>query len=226
MSSTAEKKLVGQSALEAIRNDIISGDLTPGSKLKLNALQQRYGVSVNTLRETLMRLVSEDFVEFKDQKGFRVKQVSLQDLEELIELRSTMEILGLKKAMARKTDLMNWKSQLISAHYRLSCAQLKMLSDDSARDEWLNADRAFHMVIVAGSGSTQLIRHHGIILELFMRYQLLALQTHPFRGQAVIDEHKELLDRMLEDDLDGAIECLTSHINKGGELPTSTLKSA
>lgn len=220
MNNAEEKKLVGKTAYETIRHDIITGALAPNEKLKLNALQQRYGVSINTLRETLMRLVSEGFVLFEDQKGFRVNAVSVSDLEELIELRSTLEILGLQKSMSNRKTLIEWKSHLISAHYRLSCAQALMLEDEQNHAaDWEKADREFHMTIVANCGSRQLIRYHSTILELFMRYQVLALKKRPFRGQGVVDEHKELLDMLLNDKLEEATACLLNHISQGSILP-------
>ncbi|UTW10132.1 GntR family transcriptional regulator [Marinobacterium rhizophilum] len=220
MNTAVDRKLVGQTAYESLRNDIVAGSLGPGQKLKLSELRTRYGVSVNTLRETLMRLVSDGFVAFEDQKGFRVNPVSMSDLEELIELRVQLETLGLRKSMANSQNRMDWKSSLISAHYRLGCMEKLMMEDESAHArDWEKADRDFHMTIVANSGSKQLIRYHASILELFMRYQVLALKKRPFRGEAVADEHQQLVTLMLDDQLDAATALLTEHINKGSELP-------
>jgi DNA-binding GntR family transcriptional regulator len=220
MNTAVDRKLVGQTAYESLRNDIVTGKLGPGQKLKLNELRSSYGVSVNTLRETLMRLVSDGFVAFEDQKGFRVNPVSVSDLDELIELRVQLEILGLQKSMTRPVNRMEWKSGLISAHYRLSCMEKLMMENESAHArEWEKADRDFHMAIVSNSGSNQLIRYHGSVLELFMRYQVLALKKRPFRGDAVADEHQQLLQLVLDDQLDAAQALLTEHINKGSELP-------
>jgi DNA-binding GntR family transcriptional regulator len=220
MNTVVDRKLVGQTAYESLRNDIVAGKLSPGQKLKLNELRASYGVSVNTLRETLMRLVSDGFVAFEEQKGFRVNPVSMSDLDELIELRVQLEILGLKKSMANSRNRMDWKSALISAHYRLGCMEKLMMEDESTHvREWEKADRDFHMTIVSNSGSNQLIRYHASILELFMRYQVLALKKRPFRGEAVADEHQQLVKLMLDDRLDAATVLLTEHIHKGSELP-------
>lgn len=220
MNTAVDRKLVGQTAYESLRNDIVTGKLGPGQKLKLNELRASYGVSVNTLRETLMRLVSDGFVAFEDQKGFRVNPVSVSDLDELIELRVQLEILGLQKSMANHSNRMNWKSALIGAHYRLSCMEKLMMEDESAHaSEWEKADRDFHMTIVSNSGSNQLIRYHASVLELFMRYQVLALKKRPFRGEAVADEHQQLLQLVLDDQVDAAKALLSEHISKGSELP-------
>ncbi|MFC6673367.1 GntR family transcriptional regulator [Marinobacterium aestuariivivens] len=220
MNTAVDRKLVGQTVYESLRNDIVTGKLVPGGKLKLNELRTRYGASVNTLRETLMRLVSDGFVLFEDQKGFRVNPVSTTDLEELVELRVTLETLGLRKSMANTQNLMDWKSRLLSAHYRLGCMEKLMMEDETAHvQEWERADREFHMTIVSHCGSKQLRRYHASVIELFMRYQVLALNKRPFRGQASIDDHQKLLDLIMNDDQQGAESLLTAHIIAGRELP-------
>ncbi|CUB03550.1 GntR family transcriptional regulator [Marinomonas fungiae] len=222
MLEIVEKKLVGQSVYEQLRSDIMTGQLTPGAKLKLNQLKIRYGASVNTLREALMRLVSDGFVRFIDQKGFSVQQVSKEDLYELLELRTMLELTGLEKSMCNSTGIMGWKSDLIAAHYRLSCMEELMLQDERAHVQaWERADRDFHMTMVANCGSNQMIRYHGSIIEQYMRYQLLALQKRPFRGQNSQGEHRELLDNILKDDVEGALAMLRHHIAQGANNPGS-----
>lgn len=220
MNIAVDRKLVGKTVYESLRNDIVTGRLAPGHKLKLNVLKTRYNASINTLRETLMRLVSDGFVAFEDQKGFRVNPVSMSDLEELVDLRVTLETDGLRKSMANKDNAMEWKSELLSAHYRLTCMEKLMMEDEDAHVvPWERTDREFHHAIVSNCGSKQLIRYHASVIELFMRYQVLALKKRPFRGQASIDDHQQLLDLIMNDDEKGAVALLTQHIVAGRELP-------
>lgn len=167
-----------------------------------------------------MRLVSDGFVAFEDQKGFRVNPVSRDDLTELVELRSTLETLGLRKSMANRANSMDWKSRLLSAHYRLTCMERLMMEDETAHaQEWEKADREFHMAIVSNCGSNQLIRYHASVIELFMRYQVLALPKRPFRGEDSIADHQALLDLIMKDDQEGAEALLTKHITMGRDAP-------
>ncbi|MDN2658851.1 GntR family transcriptional regulator [Neptunomonas phycophila] len=224
MNNALDRKLVGQAVYEKLRNDIVTGHLKPEQKLKLNQLKETYNVSVNTLRETLMRLVAEGFVSFEDQKGFRVIPVSIADLEELIELRGTLEMLGLEKSFERRDTLIDWKSRLISAHFRLSCAEKLMMEDEAQHvTAWEKADRDFHTAIVSNCGSKQLIRYHASVIELYMRYQVLALSQRPFRGKEVMAEHQELVQRLLDDDIEGAKSLLSLHISRGSQTPKATV---
>lgn len=222
MLETVEKKLVGQSVYEQLRIDIMTGQLQPGVKLKLNQLKSRYGASINTLREALMRLVSDGFVRFIDQKGFSVQLVSKKDLYELFELRTMLELTGLEKSMNNQDGAMDWKSTVISAHYRLSCMEELMLQDERTNVQaWEQADRDFHRAIVSNCGSNQMIRYHTSVLEQYMRYQLLALQKRPFRGSKSQSEHKALLDSIMKGDIQGALATLEHHIAQGVNNPGS-----
>ncbi|TYL48845.1 GntR family transcriptional regulator [Marinomonas sp. IMCC 4694] len=227
MISTDDRKLVGQSVYEQLRSDIVTGVLSPGEKLKLNALRLRYSASVNTLRETLMRLVSDGFVQFVDQKGFTVKPVSSADLYELLELRQMLELSGVRKSMENTEGHMGWKSALISAHFRLYCIEKRMMEDEGGQvQRWEKADRDFHVIMVSHCGSQQLIRYHASVIELYMRYQVLALHRRPFRGRASMDDHQALLTALLDDDIDAVLALLNSHIDKGLALPDTDLTTA
>ena len=76
---------VGSSTYEKIKNDIIFGQLVPGSKLKLELIKSQYEASVSTLRETLNRLASEGFVLAEEQRGFYVTEVYQKELIEIAE---------------------------------------------------------------------------------------------------------------------------------------------
>ncbi len=218
MPESIEKKLVCHSVYEQLRTDIITGKLAPGAKLKLNRLKVQYDTSVNTLRESLVRLVSEGFVRFIDQKGFSVQMVSKDDLNELLELRIILETRGLEKSMINQSGLLAWKSELVAAHYRLTCIEELLLNDwHTHMQAWLIADRDFHKTMVANCGSNQIIRYHASISEQFMRYQLIVLQRQSFRSHESYAEHKQLLERILQDDVPGGLTILQHHITQDGK---------
>ena len=60
--------------------EIILGILSPSERLRLDSMKVEYGVSINTLREVLNRLVSEGLVVSEAQRGFEVAPVSVQNL--------------------------------------------------------------------------------------------------------------------------------------------------
>ena len=80
-----DQKLTEASLVTArLREDILSGAVPPGSKIKLVPLAKRYQVSRGPLREAASRLASEGLVHIEDQRGFRAAPVSLQDLRDVM----------------------------------------------------------------------------------------------------------------------------------------------
>jgi GntR family transcriptional regulator, carbon starvation induced regulator len=94
-----------------LAQDIIGGALEPGSKLKLNVLSKRYGVSAIPLREALSRLASSGLVEIEDQRGYRTSSVSVQDLEDVTWVRQQVECLALKRSI--EIGNIDWETRIV-----------------------------------------------------------------------------------------------------------------
>src|ERR1700761_9071065 len=85
--------------IEAVRQDIVNGSLSPGERLGMVMLQQRYGVGASPLREALSRLTSLGLVTTEGQRGFRVADVSADDLMDLIKTMVWVEATALRAAV-------------------------------------------------------------------------------------------------------------------------------
>ena len=67
-----------------LREDILAGHLAPDTRLRVQAVAERYNAGTSPVREALNRLLSEGLVEQRDQRGFLVAPVSVEDLRELL----------------------------------------------------------------------------------------------------------------------------------------------
>ena len=77
-----------------LRDDLMSGGLPPAERLSEMALAERYGVSRTPVREALARLLADGLVERRE-RGLYPYRPSLQDLDGLYELRTTVELRGI-----------------------------------------------------------------------------------------------------------------------------------
>lgn len=204
---------VSETTYARIRSDILSGNLTPGVKLKLDELRAEYKVSVNTLRETLSHLKADGFVTAEGQKGFTVVPVSLDDLKELIEMRILLECHGLRLSID-KGDL-EWEGLVVATNHKLLATEKLMLNDEKSNTgDWEAFDREFHYALVAACGNNQLIRSHHVIYDLFHRYQLMAQKSRPFRREDSSTEHRQILECVMERNANAAVDTLTKHIQR------------
>lgn len=203
---------IAETVYNEIRDDILYGELQPGSKLKIEALRERYSAGVNTLREVLNRLVASGFVFVEGQKGFRVVETSPANFMELTAMRLLLECDGLS-ASIRQGDV-EWEARVAAAHHKLVATEKQMLTDDSRSltVRWSQYDREFHQALISACGSDLHMRLHREIFDQFRRYVVIELKTHGFRAQEIIDEHREICEFALSRDLKNAIEKLTDHI--------------
>lgn len=200
-----------------IRNDILLGLLRPGDKLKLDALRDRYDASVNTLRETLSRLVSEGLVANEGQRGFTVVSATLADLRDITEMRRLLECEAARLSLKR-ADL-DWESRVVAAYHKLSRIEAVIEEDPKRYGPQLEAyNREFHQALISACGSRWLLTFHGIMYDQSLRYRMLAFQVRNFPREQSRREHRELLEAALARDANKLVAVLSAHVTKGAEL--------
>jgi DNA-binding GntR family transcriptional regulator len=209
---------IGETVYHRIRTDIIFGRLPPGQKLTLDRMKERYGTSVTTLRELLTRLSSEGLINAEGMRGFEVAPVSGPNLREIAELRLLLECHALQQSFAAGD--MEWEGRVVSAHYKLSSMEKRMLAGN--RDEvegWKQYDWQFHQALISACGSQVLMETHGGVFDKYLRYQMLTLSN---RGEIAVREHRMLLDCALKRDAKTACKVLAVHIEGGVEHALAT----
>ena len=208
----------GESAYKRIRTDIITGRLSPGSRLRLDVLRRSYGASISTLRETLNRLVSEKLVVAEGQRGFEVGPISAANLREIAALRQLLECHALRQSFAQG-DL-EWEARVIAAHHKLAQMEARMASGDRTdTDLWKRYDWQFHQALVSACGSQILMHAHAAIFERYLRYQMIALS---YRGAIAAAEHLAMKEAALRRDADEGCALLERHIAGGVEHALAT----
>jgi DNA-binding GntR family transcriptional regulator len=208
----------GESAYKRIRTDIITGRLSPGSRLRLDVLRRSYGASISTLRETLNRLVSEKLVVAEGQRGFEVGPISAVNLREIAALRQLLECHALRQSFAQG-DL-EWEARVIAAHHKLAQMEARMASGDRTdTDLWKRYDWQFHQALVSACGSQILMHAHAAIFERYLRYQMIALS---YRGAIAAAEHLAMKEAALRRDADEGCALLERHIAGGVEHALAT----
>lgn len=204
---------VSDLALRRIRDDIVSGVLPPGRKLRLEALREQYGASVSTLRELLSRLASENLVVAEGQRGFEVAPATPDNLREIADLRLLLESHAIRLSVAAG-DL-DWEGRVVAAHHKLAVIESQLLNGEIDRTaQWVRYDFAFHNALISACGSQTLLALHASVFDRFIRYHMLA---QSFRGAAVSDDHKALFDLAMARNVDAVVQKLTSHISSGVE---------
>src|SRR5438105_14060538 len=88
---------------ERVRALLNKGGLRPGKYLDLNALAREIGISRTPLRDALLRLECEGFVEIHSRKGVRVAPLTLDRIRHIYEILAALESTTLRSVAPRGT---------------------------------------------------------------------------------------------------------------------------
>ncbi|NKN37340.1 GntR family transcriptional regulator [Agrobacterium sp. a22-2] len=211
------------SIYERLKADILSASLEPGRKLQLRFLMEHYDAGQTPLREALNRLTTEDLVIGKEQRGFFVKPISLEELGELTKTRCWVEGLALRESIANAAPA--WEEELLVAHHRLDRAPRSLNPDRfESNPEWERLHRAFHAQLIAGCGSRPLIGFCEQLADRLNRYRALSSRK-AFRVRKVSQEHADILKAVMDHDTEGAVRLLQRHYEQTAEFIRTDLEA-
>lgn len=187
-------------ALESVRHGILHGDWVPGQRLQPADLARIYDTSTTVIREALALLVGDGLVLARANHGFFVPHLDLQELRDITELRCRTEDLGAQLAIERGD--IEWEVEITAAHHRLAKVPRRLEGfPDQINPEWLLAHHAFHLAIIAGCGSQQIIQLSSNLAHATELYRRWAAPSRGAINRNVEAEHKALLDAALTRDV-------------------------
>ncbi len=199
-----------QELVDVLRTAIIRGELVPGSIHSVAALAEALGVSRTPVREALIELASRGMVRFERNRGVRILQTSIHDIEEVFDLRLLLEVPAVRRAVER-VDRRELRS--LEAEYN------GMVRAAAAGDEqalWLH-DRAFHHRLLALSGNRRLADYVDSLRDMvLLRGATTAGRSRSL--EAIALEHRGILDAVRAGDADAAAVAMEHHLRTTAEL--------
>jgi DNA-binding GntR family transcriptional regulator len=212
---------LNQTALLRLRSDIVACRLMPGERLRVEALRARYGMGASPIREALMRLEAEGLVELEQNKGFRVAEVSAENLADL--MRTRIEIEGIALRWSLEKGGIEWEANLLGAFHRLSRQPKIDPSNRSAINvAWSKEHADFHAALVSACGSPTMLAIRARLFEQADRYVALSIMSNGLDRDDVA-EHKQLMRATLDRDLDKALDLNRAHITRTLDKVTASL---
>jgi GntR family carbon starvation induced transcriptional regulator len=202
---------LSERAAGLVEHDIIAGVLAPGTRLGIVDLVQRYDIGATPLREGLSRLVSRGLIVGIGQRGFRVAEVSREDLLDITRVRTVIEIEALRLAMAQGDDA--WEAGILSALHQMR-RHIQRTGNEfhEGAPDFDRLHKGFHTALLAACGSKRLLTAHSDLYDQAYRYRRVMMRSLG-SGDDFIAAHQSLADRVLARDLDGAPTLLGSHLH-------------
>jgi DNA-binding GntR family transcriptional regulator len=201
-------KAVAVAALEAIRHRILRGELAEGEQIRQEAVASEFGISAIPVREALRHLEAEGLVTFQMNRGAVVSGLSLEEVQEVYDIRALLEPDMLRRAIPLLSeDDLKWARCYLE---RYDAALLAGRMGDWSDWHW-----KFHSALYEPANRTVamgITRNLNYKTDAYarLRMSLVSWEQLPEEGHAAI------LDRCAHKDLEGACGLLTRHITHSG----------
>lgn len=185
-----------------LRDDIVSGALPPGVRLKTQELAARYGASINPVREALHQLAGEGFVQIERNRGARVRVLDETLVRNMFDVRALIEPYLIRLFVSHATDSDIARLDLLQDEIE------SIVGQDQERLRALDAD--FHDITYAGHSNTEALsifeRQSRVVQALGVRFP-----ASPARRQAQNKEHRALIEAIRAGREDDAAEVVRRH---------------
>lgn len=203
------RKSMVEEAYRLLKKRILTREYPGGFQALEEDLAVQLGMSRTPVREALIRLENEDFIEIVPRRGMRVRPLSVQDITEIYEVLTHLEIAAVEMLARRRLPADELR--------RLEGAVARM---DKALDEedygaWGDADTDFHRLLVELCGNSRLTRVAINFQEQGVRIRMVTL---PLRSRPVYSNvnHAAVLEAIRRGDPETAREIHSAHKRRWG----------
>jgi DNA-binding GntR family transcriptional regulator len=198
-----KRPLTAQEAvLDELRRKIRSGQWSPGTPIRQDAIAAELGVSRVPVREALKLLEGEGQVTYLPHKGYVVTKLDASELKEIYRMRQILETEAATQAVPRLTDadLERMRDAMESME---SAAETDVI-------QLMEENRRFHLTLFEASDMPRLVHFIRLLRDSADTYRAMIYTDDETRGQAN-REHRRIYEACEEGAVDRVIELLNDH---------------
>lgn len=187
--------------VRSVRDDILNGVLPQGIQIRQEALAEQFGVSRVPVREALRQLETEGLVTTELHKGAFVSSRSLEEVEEMLDVRIALETRALKLAIPNLTRAILARARKILDTYDHS----------DEPQEWRDLNLSFHLTLYTACSRPRLVKMIQDVVLTNSHFMRTYISATVGRTDAQA-EHREILDACAAGDSRRALRLLETHI--------------
>ncbi len=208
----------GQGAYRRLLEDIRSGTLAPGARLRETELAERLGISRTPVREAIRQLETDGLVVHLPRQGATIRSLDHAEVVELYEMRAVLEGTAARLAARAASDIE--LAELLALN-----AELEQAPVGAAARE---LNRVFHRTLIDAARNRFLIKSMSALQKTLLILGPTTL-ADPDRAISAVAEHAAVLAALRARDGAGAETAMRAHVEaalsarirgmRGRELP-------
>ncbi len=183
----------------AIIDRILRDEFKPGARISDTALARELGVSRTPIREALLRLEREGFLEVDVGRGFFVRPLSVREVREVYPVLWTLEVLALRTCAPLTADR---RAELD----RINAA----LESESEAERRIDLDSAWHQTLLETCGNDYLLGLIASLKSVIRRYEYAYMQNAGYIPVST-RTHEQIAELVAAGDLEAAVPLLENN---------------
>ncbi len=191
-----------------LRDSILNGRLKAGAYLRERDLAAEFRVSRTPVREALRQLERDGQVRLTPHVGAEVREVSLEDLFEVLEMRRCLEPYAARLAAGRVTAEV--EAKLDALRRAFECAPARDIGPSIVR-RLITADHRLHSLILELAGNRRIAKAITDLRLSIQRYRYFAI---PHRFERNNQEHVDIIEALLKRDARAAESAMARHLDQ------------
>lgn len=189
---------------ETLREAIRDGILEPGERLMEIQIAEELGVSRTPVREAIRKLELEGYVIMLPRRGTYVANLSIKDINEVYEIRASIDALAAGLAAERITD------DELEQMERMLVATVEAF-DKGDMDRVVEYDTKFHDVLYCASRNARLVGIINNLREQLTRFRSISM-AYPGRMKKTMEEHGRMVEAIAQRDVELAQQLARQHM--------------
>lgn len=205
MATDAPNSVLSTRIADELRGAILSGELSPGERIRQEELAEQFGASRIPVREALRILVTDGLVNMVSNSGAWVSSLTQDECSEQYQIRERLEPLLLRYSMPQLTDEdMSVMTSLVQ--------QMKETTDI---EDFMRLDREFHWVTYSGATTNTLTEMIERLWNTTQPYRRVFTRMVRSGGIEITHlEHELLVEAIKRQDNEEAERILHGHIRR------------
>lgn len=211
-----KQKYLRDRIFEKLQQTIFSGKFKSGERITEKEIAEKLRVSRTPVREALYRLASIGMIKIIPHRGFMIGRWSAKEIKDVMEIRVALEMLAVRLTIQRISpkEIDELKILLIEMEEAVK-------KEDITRASQLNT--LFHDKIIIASKNKELSQAIEPLKNKIYHFRIISISS-PNRLKESFEEHKKILDAIINKDIELAQGLISQHIKKVGLIIKEKIK--
>lgn len=203
-----KQKYLRDRIFEKLQQTIFSGKFKSGERITEKEIAEKLRVSRTPVREALYRLASIGMIKIIPHRGFMIGRWSAEEIKDVMEIRVALEMLAVRLTIQRISP-----KEIDELKILLIEMEEVVKKEDIMRASHLNT--LFHDKIIIASKNKELSQAIEPLKNKIYHFRIISISS-PNRLKESFEEHKKILDAIINKDIELAQGLISQHIEKVG----------